>query len=121
MAEHDLSPDVRNVAVMADEAIVIGGRRLTIEEVVSIAQRRTQVAANMAAGNAKQAAHFYRTAMGFEPVAYAGPETGMRGLASYVLRQGQITLLLTSGMGPDDPITQFCHLHGDGVREIALA
>jgi len=44
MAEHDLSPDVRNVAVMADEAIVIGGRRLTIEEVVSIAQRRTPVA-----------------------------------------------------------------------------
>src|SRR5258708_36534076 len=44
MAEHDLSPVVRNVAVMADEAIVIGGRRLTIEEVVSIAQRRTPVA-----------------------------------------------------------------------------
>jgi 4-hydroxyphenylpyruvate dioxygenase len=71
-------------------------------------------------GNAKQAAHFYRTAMGFETVAYAGPETGMRGLASYVLRQGQITLLLTSGMGPDDPITQFCHQHGDGVRRVSL-
>jgi 4-hydroxyphenylpyruvate dioxygenase len=71
-------------------------------------------------GNAKQAAHFYRTALGFEQVAYAGPETGMRGLASYVLRQGQITFLLTSGMGPEDPITKFCLEHGDGVRRIAL-
>jgi 4-hydroxyphenylpyruvate dioxygenase-like putative hemolysin len=71
-------------------------------------------------GNAKQAAHFYTTAMGFEQVAYAGPETGMRGLASYVLRQGQITILLTSGMGPEDAITKFCHEHGDGVRRIAL-
>jgi 4-hydroxyphenylpyruvate dioxygenase len=71
-------------------------------------------------GNAKQAAHFYRTAMGFEQIAYAGPETGMRGLASYVLRQGQITFLVTCGMGPEDPITRFCHEHGDGVRRIAL-
>ena len=71
-------------------------------------------------GNAKQAAHFYRTALGFEQIAYAGPETGMRGLASYVLRQGQITFLVTSGMGPEDPITRFCHEHGDGVRRIAL-
>jgi 4-hydroxyphenylpyruvate dioxygenase len=58
--------------------------------------------------------------MGFEQIAYAGPETGMRGLASYVLRQGQITFLFTSGMGPEDPITRFCHEHGDGVRRIAL-
>jgi 4-hydroxyphenylpyruvate dioxygenase len=71
-------------------------------------------------GNAKQAAQFYRTALGFEQIAYAGPETGMRGFASYVLRQGQITFLLTSGMGPEDPITKFCHEHGDGVRRIAL-
>jgi 4-hydroxyphenylpyruvate dioxygenase len=71
-------------------------------------------------GNAKQAAHFYQTALGFELIAYAGPETGMRGFASYVLRQGQITFLLTSGMGPEDPITKFCHEHGDGVRRIAL-
>jgi 4-hydroxyphenylpyruvate dioxygenase len=71
-------------------------------------------------GNAKQAAHFYRTALGFEQIAYAGPETGMRGLASYVLRQGNITLLLTSGLAPDDAITRFCQEHGDGVRRIAL-
>ena len=71
-------------------------------------------------GNAKQAAHFYRSAMGFELVAYAGPETGMRGLASYVLRQGNITLLLTSGLSPDDPITRFAQRHGDGVRRVSL-
>jgi 4-hydroxyphenylpyruvate dioxygenase len=71
-------------------------------------------------GNAKQAANFYRTALGLELIAYAGPETGMRGFASNVLRQGQITFLLTSGMGPEDPITKFCHEHGDGVRRIAL-
>jgi 4-hydroxyphenylpyruvate dioxygenase len=71
-------------------------------------------------GNAKQAAHFYRTAMGFEVIAYAGPETGMRGFASYVMRQGQMTFLLTSGMAPDDPITQFAHQHGDGVRRVSL-
>jgi 4-hydroxyphenylpyruvate dioxygenase len=71
-------------------------------------------------GNAKQAAHYYQTALGFEQIAYAGPETGMRGFASYVLRQGQITFLLTSGMGPEDPITKFCLEHGDGVQRIAL-
>src|SRR5258708_31952268 len=71
-------------------------------------------------GNAKQAANFYQTAMGFDLVAYAGPETGMRGFASYVLRQGQITFLLTSGMGPEDAITRFAHEHGDGVRRISL-
>ncbi|MEA2647318.1 MAG: 4-hydroxyphenylpyruvate dioxygenase [Chloroflexota bacterium] len=71
-------------------------------------------------GNAKQAAHFYQSTMGFELVAYAGPETGMRGLASYVLRQGNITFLLTSGMSPEDPMTQFAHKHGDGVRRVSL-
>src|SRR5260370_36947612 len=71
-------------------------------------------------GNAKQAAHFYQTAMGFDLVAYAGPETGMRGFASYVLRQGHMTFLLTSGMGPEDAITRFAHQHGDGVRRVSL-
>ena len=47
-------------------------------------------------GNAKQSAHFYKTAFGFETVAYAGPETGLRDRASYVLQQGKIRLILTS-------------------------
>ena len=71
-------------------------------------------------GNAKQAAYFYEHALGFEQIAYAGPETGMRGLASYVMRQGQMTLLFTSGLSPDTTIAKFCHEHGDGVRRIAL-
>src|SRR5258708_21384825 len=71
-------------------------------------------------GNAKQAAHFYQTAMGFDLVAYAGPETGMRGVASYVLRQGQMTFLLTSRMGPEAAINRFAHEHGDRVRRVSL-
>jgi 4-hydroxyphenylpyruvate dioxygenase len=47
-------------------------------------------------GNAKQAAHFYQTAFGFQPLAYAGPETGLKDRASYVLAQGKIRLVLTS-------------------------
>jgi 4-hydroxyphenylpyruvate dioxygenase len=71
-------------------------------------------------GNARQAAHFYQSALGFDLVAYGGPETGMRDLACYVLRQGQVTLLVTSGLSPDSPICRFCLEHGDGVRVVAL-
>jgi 4-hydroxyphenylpyruvate dioxygenase len=71
-------------------------------------------------GNARQAAHFYRTGFGFDVVAYAGPETGVRDRASYVLQQGEICIVLTAALGPDHPIAQHVHLHGDGVRTIAL-
>ena len=72
-------------------------------------------------GNAKQAAYFYEHAFGFTRTAYAGPETGMRDRASYVLEQGDIRFVLTSGMREESEITKFtCH-HGDGVRDIALA
>ncbi|MFY9615481.1 MAG: 4-hydroxyphenylpyruvate dioxygenase [Candidatus Dormiibacterota bacterium] len=71
-------------------------------------------------GNARQAAHYYQSALGFDVVAYGGPETGIKTLASYVLRQGQVTLLVTSGLDPDSPICRFCLEHGDGVRVIAL-
>ncbi len=54
-------------------------------------------------GNAKQAAHFYRTGFGFAPAAYSGLETGNRQTASYVLMQGKIRLALTSALGPDHP------------------
>ncbi len=74
----------------------------------------------MYVGNAKQSAHFYRYAFGFELIAYAGLETGVRDRASYVLRQGKIRLVLTSPLIPDSPITNHIHLHGDGVRDIAL-
>jgi 4-hydroxyphenylpyruvate dioxygenase len=71
-------------------------------------------------GNAKQAAHFYKTAFGFQSLAYAGPETGVRDRASYVLQQGKIRLVLTSPMHSDHPIAEHIKKHGDGVKVLAL-
>jgi len=71
-------------------------------------------------GNAKQAAFFYKTAFGFQDLAYAGPETGVRDKASYVLRQGKVTLVLTTPLRPDNPINQHIVKHGDGVKSLAL-
>lgn len=71
-------------------------------------------------GNAKQSAHYYKTAFGFQEVAYAGPETGVRDRASYVLQQGKVRLVLTSGLKSDSPICQHAMKHGDGVKILAL-
>lgn len=71
-------------------------------------------------GNAKQSAMFYQYAFGFELIAYAGPETGVRDRASYVLRQGKITLVLTSSLYPDSEISEHVKKHGDGVKVLAL-
>jgi 4-hydroxyphenylpyruvate dioxygenase len=71
-------------------------------------------------GNAKQAAYFYERAFGFTRTAYAGPETGVRDRASYVVEQGDIRLVLTSGLRADNEVTQFACRHGDGARDIAL-
>ena len=71
-------------------------------------------------GNARQAAHFYVTAFGFELTAYAGPETGVRDRASYLLEQGEIRIVLTSPLGPDGPIADFVRMHGDGIADVAL-
>ena len=66
-------------------------------------------------GNAKQAAHYYKTAFGFQGIAYAGPETGVRDTASYVLQQGKIRLVLTTPLHSDRQIAQHILYHGDGV------
>ncbi len=71
-------------------------------------------------GNARQAAYFYRAAFGMSLVAYAGPETGRRDRASYVLQQGKIRFVLTTALRPDSHIAEHVHRHGDGVRAIAL-
>lgn len=71
-------------------------------------------------GNAKQAAHFYKTAFGFQSLAYAGPETGVRDRASYVLQQGKIRLVLTTALKSDSPIAEHVRKHGDGVKVLAL-
>src|SRR5215472_11516084 len=71
-------------------------------------------------GNARQAAYFYRVAFGMALVAYAGPETGQRDRASYVVQQGKIRFVLTTPLRSNHPIARHVHEHGDGVRVIAL-
>ncbi|MCS5489563.1 4-hydroxyphenylpyruvate dioxygenase [Algoriphagus limi] len=71
-------------------------------------------------GNAKQSALFYQYAFGFELIAYAGPETGVRDRASYVLKQGKIRLVLTSPLQSNHPISEHIQKHGDGVKVLAL-
>lgn len=71
-------------------------------------------------GNAKQVAHFYQTAFGFQPEAYAGPETGVRDRASYVLKQNKIRIVVTSALRSDHPISEHVRKHGDGVKVLAL-
>ena len=74
----------------------------------------------MFVGNARQSAYFYRNAFGFDVVAYAGLETGVRHEACYVLRQGDITFVLASPLRADHPDAQRLVQHGDGVQSIAL-
>jgi 4-hydroxyphenylpyruvate dioxygenase len=71
-------------------------------------------------GNAKQAAHFYKTAFGFQSLAYAGLETGVRDRTSYVLQQGKIRLVLTTSFDSENEISHHVRKHGDGVKVIAL-
>jgi len=71
-------------------------------------------------GNAKQASHFYRTAFGFDLIAYRGPETGTRDRASYLLQQDKVRFILTTPIKAAGPIADHIHKHGDGVRDIAL-
>src|SRR3954471_21282069 len=71
-------------------------------------------------GNAKQAAHYYKTAFGFQSLAYAGPETGIKDRASYAVRQNKLTLVLTTAVRPNNAIADHVHKHGDGVNALAL-
>jgi 4-hydroxyphenylpyruvate dioxygenase len=71
-------------------------------------------------GNARQSAYFYRNAFGFDVIAYAGLETRLKHEAGYVLRQGHITFVLVSPLGPDHPEAKRLIEHGDGVMDIAL-
>lgn len=71
-------------------------------------------------GNAKQAAHYYMSAFGFQALAYAGPETGVKDRASYVVRQNKLTFVLTTPIRPDNEIADHIYTHGDGVKAIAL-
>ncbi len=71
-------------------------------------------------GNAKQAAHFYKTAFGFQSLAYAGPETGVKDRASYAVRQNKLTFVFTTSLKGDNEISAHVARHGDGVKMLAL-
>lgn len=71
-------------------------------------------------GNAMQAAYYYRKAFGFSQIAYAGPETGIMNQASYVLSQGNIRLVLSTPLTPEDPMGERHRLHGDSVLDVAF-
>jgi 4-hydroxyphenylpyruvate dioxygenase len=71
-------------------------------------------------GNAKQAAYYYEHAFGFRKAAYAGPETGVRDRASYVMEQNEIRLVLTTALRRGHEAGEFVSVHGDGVKDISL-
>jgi 4-hydroxyphenylpyruvate dioxygenase len=71
-------------------------------------------------GNAKQAAHFYKTAFGFQSLAYAGPETGVKDKVSYAIRQNKLTFVLTTPLRINNDIADHIYKHGDGVKYLAL-
>jgi len=71
-------------------------------------------------GNAKQAAYYYQTAFGFQPLAYSGLETGDKEKTSYVLKQDKIRLVFTTAMNADSPVAEHAKVHGDGVKFVAL-
>lgn len=71
-------------------------------------------------GNAKQAAHYYMSAFGFQALAYAGPETGVKDRASYVVRQHKLTFMLTTPIRANNPIADHIYKHGDGVKALSL-
>jgi 4-hydroxyphenylpyruvate dioxygenase len=71
-------------------------------------------------GNAKQAAHYYKTAYGFQSEAYAGLETGVKEKVSYVIRQDKIRLVLTTALKSESPIGKHVNKHGDGIKIVAL-
>ena len=71
-------------------------------------------------GNAKQSAYYYQSAWGYNLVAYAGPETGIKDRVSYVLQQGKIRIILTASLDPESEISAHVKKHGDGVKVLAL-
>lgn len=71
-------------------------------------------------GNAKQAAHYYKTAFGFQSLAYAGPETGVKDRVSYVINQNKLTFVLTTPLKAGNAIADHIYKHGDGVKVLAL-
>jgi 4-hydroxyphenylpyruvate dioxygenase len=71
-------------------------------------------------GSARQWAYYHKYGLGFKPIAYAGPETGVRDHVSYMMEQGRVRVILTNSLQPDSAISSHVTLHGDGVKDIAI-
>lgn len=71
-------------------------------------------------GNAKQSMQYFVKSFGFKPVAYAGLETGSRDKVSYVLEGKGMVFVISGALNPEHEIAEFVHLHGDGVKDVAL-
>lgn len=103
-----------------NEAMSTVETELTTPRAASAVQLKGIDHVEMYVGNAYQAAHFYRTAFGFRPVARAGLATGKRDRTSFAMEQGKIRLVLTSPLGPDTPVARHVGVHGDGVHDVAF-
>lgn len=104
MKNHDISTELKKIVAEAEDFLPLLGTDYV----------------ELYVGNAKQAAHYYRSAWGFQPVAYAGLETGIKDRVSYVLRQDKITLVLTSPLQSGGDVNRHIDAHGDGVKFVAL-
>jgi 4-hydroxyphenylpyruvate dioxygenase len=102
---------------MGDRSATAPGARAATDDFLSI---RSIDHLEFWVGNARQAAFFYQHAFGLTITAYAGLETGVRDRASYVLQQGRVRFVLSTPLGPEGPMADHVHRHGDGVRDIAL-
>ncbi len=98
----------------------IGATRVTTETINDFLPLQGTDYVEFYVGNAKQAAHFYKTAFGFQSLAYAGPETGVKDKASYVIRQNKLTFVLTTPIKANNPIADHIYKHGDGVKFLSL-
>jgi 4-hydroxyphenylpyruvate dioxygenase len=107
------------MTIDSNEPVATAG--LELAERRSVVQLRGIHHVEMYVGNAYQAAHFYRGAFGFRPVARAGLATGTRDRASFALEQEKIRMVLTSPVDPDTPLGRHVARHGDGVYDVAFA
>ncbi len=99
---------------------ILAGFKQTIEQPIDFLPLEGTDYVEFYVGNAKQAAHFYKTAFGFQSLAYAGPETGVRDKVSYAIRQNKLTFVFTTALRKDNAIAEYVHKHGDGVKALAL-
>src|SRR5215831_16106214 len=119
MGDRSENPKAPIYSAVADEVVEFRDKAVPSSGADALPLRRIDHV-RFFVGNARQAAYFYRNAFGFDVIAYAGLETRTRHEAGYVLKQGDITFVLASPLGPEHPEAQRLIWHGDGVQDIAL-